>query len=50
MVITVKDELVPKDLSKEYSRDEILEIERKHLAPAVGHYYEKPLLMVRVQY
>jgi 4-aminobutyrate aminotransferase-like enzyme len=41
------DELVPEDLRKEYTREEILEIERKHLAPAVAHYYEDPVLFVR---
>ena len=41
------DELVPKDLRKEYTKEEILEIERKHLAPAVAHYYEDPVLFVR---
>ncbi|MFX0045702.1 MAG: aspartate aminotransferase family protein [Candidatus Hermodarchaeota archaeon] len=41
------DELVPEDLRKEYSKEEILEIERKHLAPAVAHYYEDPVLFVR---
>lgn len=46
MVTTVKDELVPKDLTRKYSREDILEIEKKFLAPAVGHYYEKPVLFV----
>ena len=46
MVITVNDELVPKDLTKQYSQKEILEIEKKYLAPAVGHYYEDPVLFV----
>jgi len=40
------DELVPKDLTREYSQKEILEIEKKYLAPAVGHYYEEPVLFV----
>ncbi|MFW9799885.1 MAG: aspartate aminotransferase family protein [Candidatus Thorarchaeota archaeon] len=40
------DDLVPKDLRKEYSKEEILEIEKKHLAPAVAHYYEDPVLLV----
>ncbi|MHA2600852.1 MAG: aspartate aminotransferase family protein [Candidatus Thorarchaeota archaeon SMTZ1-83] len=43
----MNDELVPKDLRREYTREEILEIEREHLAPAVAHYYEKPVLFVR---
>jgi len=42
----VKDELVPKDLTRKYSQKEILEIEKKYLAPAVGHYYEDPVLFV----
>ena len=42
----MKDELVPKDLTREYSQKEILEIEKKFLAPAVGHYYEDPVLFV----
>jgi 4-aminobutyrate aminotransferase-like enzyme len=46
VVKIVKEELVPKGLSKKYSREEILEIEKKYLAPAVGHYYEKPVLFV----
>ena len=46
VVKSVNDELVPKDLSRKYSRDEILEIEKKYLAPAVGHYYEEPILFV----
>jgi len=40
------DELVPKDLRKRYTKDEILEIEREHMAPAVAHYYEDPVLFV----
>jgi len=46
VVIVVNDELVPKDLTKKYSQNEILEIEKKYLAPAVGHYYEDPVLFV----
>lgn len=46
MVIIVNDELVPKDLTKQYSQKEILEIEKKYLAPAVGHYYQDPVLFV----
>ncbi|MFX1559252.1 MAG: aspartate aminotransferase family protein [Promethearchaeota archaeon] len=42
----MKDELVPKDLTKKYSQKEILEIEKKYLAPAVAHYYENPVLFV----
>ncbi|TFF96626.1 aspartate aminotransferase family protein [Candidatus Thorarchaeota archaeon] len=40
------DKLVPKDLRAKYTDKDILEIEKKHLAPAVAHYYEKPLLFV----
>jgi len=46
VVNRVKDELVPKDLTRKYSQKEILEIEKKYLAPAVGHYYEDPVLFV----
>ncbi len=46
MVIIVNDELLPKDLARKYSQKEILELERKFLAPAVGHYYENPVLFV----
>ncbi len=40
------DNLVPEDLRKEYTREEILELEKKFLAPAVGHYYQNPVLFV----
>ena len=40
------DELVPKDLRRKYTDEEILEIEKKYLVPAVAHYYEKPVLFV----
>ena len=40
------DDMVPEDLRKEYSREEILELEKKFLAPAVGHYYQDPVLFV----
>ncbi len=46
MVIVMKDELIPKDLARKYTQKEILEIEKKYLAPAVGHYYEHPVLFV----
>ena len=42
----MNDELVPKDLARKYSQKEILELEKKFLAPAVGHYYENPVLFV----
>jgi len=40
------DDMVPEDLRKEYTIDEILELEKKFLAPAVGHYYSNPVLFV----
>ena len=40
------NDLVPEDLRKEYTKDEILELEKKFLAPAVGHYYKDPVLFV----
>ncbi|MFQ5821780.1 MAG: aspartate aminotransferase family protein [Candidatus Heimdallarchaeota archaeon] len=39
-------ELVPKDLTKEYTAEELLELEKKYIAPAVAHYYEEPLVLV----
>jgi 4-aminobutyrate aminotransferase-like enzyme len=42
----VDEKLVPKELTRQYSQKEILEIEKKYLAPAVGHYYEDPVLFV----
>ncbi|MFX1563089.1 MAG: aminotransferase class III-fold pyridoxal phosphate-dependent enzyme, partial [Promethearchaeota archaeon] len=44
---SMDEKLVPKDLRKEYSLKELLALEQKYLVPAVGHYYEKPLLLVR---
>lgn len=40
------NDLVPEDLRKEYTKDEIIELEKKFLAPAVGHYYKDPVLFV----
>jgi 4-aminobutyrate aminotransferase-like enzyme len=40
------DELVPEDLRREYTKAEILELEKKYLAPAVSHYYQDPVLFV----
>ncbi|TFG98614.1 aspartate aminotransferase family protein [Candidatus Thorarchaeota archaeon] len=40
------DDMVPEDLRKEYTKDEILELEKKFLVPAVGHYYKDPVLFV----
>jgi 4-aminobutyrate aminotransferase-like enzyme len=42
----VDEKLVPKELTRQYTQKEILEIEKKYLAPAVGHYYEDPVLFV----
>ncbi|MHA1960349.1 MAG: aspartate aminotransferase family protein [Candidatus Thorarchaeota archaeon] len=41
------DDLVPEGLRKAYTDKEILAIEKKHLVPAVGHYYEDPILFVK---
>ncbi|UCE11464.1 MAG: aspartate aminotransferase family protein [Candidatus Thorarchaeota archaeon] len=41
------DDLVPEELRKAYTDKEILAIEKKHLVPAVGHYYEDPILFVK---
>ncbi|MFX0107721.1 MAG: aspartate aminotransferase family protein, partial [Candidatus Hodarchaeota archaeon] len=43
----MKEELVPEELRREYSKKEILELEQKFLAPAVGHYYTDPVLFVK---
>ena len=45
-MFVVNEELVPKELTKKYSQKEILEFEKKYLAPAVGHYYQNPVLFV----
>ena len=37
---------VPEELQKEYTRDEIIELEKKYIVPAVAHYYDKPVLFV----
>ncbi len=42
----MNDELVPDDLKKAYRKKEILETEKKHVVPTVGHYYEEPVLFV----
>lgn len=41
------EQLVPEDLREAYSAEKILEIEKKHVVPAISHYYENPLLLVR---
>jgi 4-aminobutyrate aminotransferase-like enzyme len=40
------DKLVPEELQKAYKREEIIEIEKKHIVPTVGHYYREPVLFV----
>ncbi|MHA2471855.1 MAG: aspartate aminotransferase family protein [Promethearchaeota archaeon] len=40
------ENLIPKDLCKTYSVDEILSIERQYMIPAVTHYYQDPVLIV----
>ncbi len=40
------ESLVPKDLRKSYTSKEILAIEKKHMIPAVTHYFEDPILIV----
>jgi len=47
LVNKMDNDLVPEDLRREYTKDEILEIEKKYLVPAVGHYYKDPVLFVR---
>ncbi|MHA2426090.1 MAG: aminotransferase class III-fold pyridoxal phosphate-dependent enzyme [Candidatus Thorarchaeota archaeon] len=42
----MSDELVPDALKKAYSREEILETEKKHIVPTVGHYYKDPILFI----
>jgi len=41
-----ENSLVPKDLRKAYTSNEILAIEKKYLIPAVTHYFEDPILIV----
>jgi len=40
------ENLIPKDLLKRYTKEEILAIEKKHIIPAVTHYFEDPILIV----
>ncbi len=48
MELTIMDEkLVPDDLRQAYSTEKILEMEKKHVIPAIAHYYEEPLLLIR---
>jgi len=42
----MNENLVPKDLRKEYTNKEILSIEQKYMIPAVTHYYQDPILIV----
>jgi 4-aminobutyrate aminotransferase-like enzyme len=39
--------LVPEDLRRAYSAKKIMDLEKKHVIPAISHYYEEPLLLVR---
>lgn len=41
------EKLVPDDLRKAYSTEKVLDLEKKHVVPAVTHYYEEPLLLIR---
>ena len=41
------EKLIPEDLRKAYSTQEILNIEKQHIVPAVTHYYETPVLFVK---
>ena len=41
------EQLVPEDLRKAYSTQEILKIEKQHIVPAVTHYYEEPVLLLK---
>ncbi|MFX1566348.1 MAG: aspartate aminotransferase family protein [Promethearchaeota archaeon] len=41
------EKLIPKDLRKAYSTQEILNLERQHVVPAVTHYYQDPVLFVK---
>lgn len=40
------ENLVPKDLRKKYTNEEIISIERQHMVPGVTHYYQEPILIV----
>lgn len=42
----MNENLVPKDLVRAYSLEEILELEQKHIIPAVSHYYQDPVLII----
>jgi len=42
----MEESLVPKDLRKSYTIEEILSIEQKYMIPAVTHYYQNPILIV----
>ena len=42
----MNENLVPKDLRKVYTNEEILSIQQKHMIPAVTHYYQDPILIV----
>ena len=40
------DSLVPRDLQKVYSGEEIRSLEARYLTPAIHHYYQEPLLII----
>lgn len=40
-------DLVPKDLTKEYTYEDLIKLEKKYISSAVSHYYEKPLTFVK---
>ena len=41
----MNENLVPKDLRKKYTKEEILSIEKQYMIPAVSHYYQDPILI-----
>ena len=41
--------LVPEALKRSYTERDIAELEKRYLAPAVSHYYEKPLFITKGQ-
>ncbi|MFX1279333.1 MAG: aspartate aminotransferase family protein [Promethearchaeota archaeon] len=42
----MSENLVPKDLRKKYTKEEILALEQKYITPAVSHYYQDPVLII----
>ena len=41
----MNENLVPKDLRKKHTKEEILSIEKQYMIPAVSHYYQDPILI-----